>query len=150
MKLTSIVAVSVLIGGLSQPVWATTVFDLQATSHTMGWSSFSLSFSDIDSDGLFSLNELIPGSFSGTKWFSNVFDEIASVPDIASFADGGSSAWQFGPTPATGNSECGSNCFTYSSAVSAAVPLPASLPLMFAALIGFAGLRFSKKRIAQT
>jgi hypothetical protein len=139
------------------PASAATVYNLSAVSKTPAVSNFSLTFEDFDSDMLFSVDELI--SFSGvTVFFGSVdvlYPILGGVPIVESYTDGGiagcgislSGRWIFCIENGSGYIPEPTQ-FTYSTTVvpTAAVPLPAGLPLVLTGLAGFLGLRMRKKR----
>ena len=90
------------------PVSAAKTYQFTAnSSDTDRWSSFTLKFTDNNADGLFSLNELVPGSFSGVflqgvGWHYTI--DIVPATDTNSsfshspFTNGQGTKWAFSNT----------------------------------------------------
>jgi len=107
-RIRLVMAVSAMImgaGGATE-AYAYTVHNLEAHSTWVEVSDFSLQFSDVDGDNKFSLDELVPGTFShmlhGWEVYNQFagfdYDAITAVPSIDSygvplaFTDGGPGA----------------------------------------------------------
>jgi hypothetical protein len=97
-------------------------------------SNFTIIFDDLDSDSLFSMNELV--SFSGVTILGVESVTLVNAPTITGFTDPSAPAtgWRFG-APTIGRP---AGQWTYAISL-AVVPLPASAALLFGA-IGALGL----------
>jgi hypothetical protein len=141
---------------LTGPAVAATTYDFVATGKPgFAAGNFSLQYVDADGDARFSLNELVPGSFSGVwcqpgtqyAWFDTV---VSLVPSHAysPYTDGsGGTIWEFDVSPWNGSYEWQVNAasWTYTQSPVSTVPIPPSAFLLGAGLLGLAGRRRLKK-----
>lgn len=158
MKIKGLIAAASLAAFAAVPASAASLYNLTATSNDSDVSHFFLTFEDLDTDMLFSLNEL--QSFSGITVFSTFYSTLEIVPDLPNFTDGGTTGfdclgaftddWCFGRTDSSGNltDEFFRSSFFHDYHITP-VPLPAGLPLLLTGLAGFVGLRMREKRAAR-
>jgi hypothetical protein len=142
------------------PAQASTTYDFVAT-HKPSYPTagdFSLQYVDVDGDARFSLNELVPGSFSHVRFESSpthwaVYGTLYNVPSYSAvdspYTDG-SNTWMFsdllaweGDVWAMAN--CSSSIYTYTQAA-AAVPLPASVLLLGSGLAGLGAVGWRRRK----
>jgi hypothetical protein len=154
---------------IASPVLAATTYNFVAHSpygdplYGDGYSGFTLQYVDADGDGRFSLDELVPGSFSGMteqetshSWY--LCTDVLGLPAFSAtqspLTDGvqyyskDSNTWWFyypGDVPPTGAFGMGASNYSYSQSP---VPIPASALLLGAGLIPLAWAR-RKKRLGK-
>lgn len=137
---TAAFALSLLVGGTATA--ATLVATEVDTTDSLN-ENFTITFTDTNNNRLFDIGEL--ESFSG---FINQYPTLLGVPAIAGISVAGELAGVLQPAPGSwtfgspsGQFASTPNFWTYEIKGLAAIPVPATLPLLLAGLGGLALLR---------
>jgi len=140
-------------------VSADTTYLLTATTPAGNLSGFSLSYADADHNQRFTLDELVPDSFSGMTYitgnpnYSGLWKEIAAVPVYDSVVSpytngpgyyGYETYWYFTSGPVSGYGLLApSSTWSYNQT---AVPLPPSVLLLGSGLLGLAAVGWRRRK----
>lgn len=144
IAVSAIVSLSINLSAANAAIYR---LDAARTSDAIGQGDFFyIEYEDVDSDQLFSLDEML--NFSGYYAFG-MFHEFFAIPEIEGFTDGGGEVWTF-QRGEGGIAKYSINHreFTYQVNEIGApeVPVPAALPLFLSGMLGFGFLSRRKKR----
>ena len=137
------------------PPLSAATYELTATWPGAPLWGFALDWTDTNhggllQDGLFQLDELVPESFTGVRFGTDTMytfiDHVPGVSTWSSYTGGSANYWMFGYYDSSGVPQLRpSHVVMWTYARTEVVPLPPSVFLLGAGLIGLAGWRRFRK-----